>query len=78
MTRIQIELPDAIAQAAGLFAPQNIARLFGEALRRDQLASLESTQQASVSKPMSEDEIQAEIEAYRVERRAALNATNRT
>lgn len=43
MTRIQIELPDATAQAAreaGLLTPEALERLLNDALRRKQSAEL--------------------------------------
>ncbi len=76
MSELKITLPDALAkdaQAAGLLEPRAIERLLREAIRQraagelfeamDKLAALNLP-------PMSEDEIQAEIEAVRRERRA--------
>lgn len=77
MTTIQIELPDATAQAAraaGLLTPQALDRLLTEALKRreaaDRLLSIADRVAAAGIPPMSEEEIQAEIDAVRAERRA--------
>ena len=72
MTTIQIELPDATAQAAraaGLLTPQALARLLDEALKRrqaaDALLSIADRVAASGIPPMSTDEINAEVKAAR-------------
>jgi hypothetical protein len=74
---MQIELPDATAQAAraaGLLTPQALARLLDEALKRrqaaDALLSIADRVAASGIPPMSMDEINAEVKAARAERRA--------
>jgi hypothetical protein len=76
MTTIQIELPDATAQAAraaGLLTPQALARLLTDALKRqeaaDSLLSIADRVAAAGIEPMSMDEINAEVKAARVERR---------
>jgi hypothetical protein len=77
MTTIQIELPDATAQAArdaGLLTSQALVRLLNEALKRRQAADAllsiaDRVAEAGIS-PMSMDEINAEVKAARVERRA--------
>ena len=77
MTTIQIELPEATAQAAkaaGLLTPQALERLLSEAIRIRALEQLDAAREklaADPLPPMSEEEIQAEIEAYRAEKRAA-------
>lgn len=77
MTTIQIELPDATAQAAraaGLLTSQALERLLSEAMRNSALERLDAarvTLAADPSAPMSADEIQAEIEAYRAGKCAA-------
>ena len=77
MTTIEIELPEATAQAAkaaGLLTSQAIERLLSEAIRNRALERLDAAREklaADPLPPMSEDEIQAEIEAYRAEKRAA-------
>lgn len=76
MTKIQIELPDATAQAArdaGLLTPQALERLLTEALRRkqaaDSLLSIADRVAAAGIEPMSMEEINAEVKAARAERR---------
>ena len=76
MTKIQIELPDATAQAAqaaGLLTPQAMERLLSNALRRQQAADYVLTVADEVaatgSEPMSMEEINAEVKAAREERR---------
>ncbi|MCB1623569.1 MAG: hypothetical protein KDI32_03200 [Pseudomonadales bacterium] len=77
MTTIQIELPDATAQAAraaGLLTPQALERLLTEALKRreaaDRLLSIADRIAAAGIPPMTEEEIDAEVKAARAERRA--------
>jgi len=77
MTTIQIELPDATAQAAraaGLLTPQALARLLNEAIQRRQAAnallSIAERVAAAGIPPMSMEEINAEVKAARAERRA--------
>ena len=76
MTRIQIELPDATAQAAreaGLLTPQSLERLINDALKRKKAAqallSIADRVAAAGVAPMSMDEINAEVKAARAERR---------
>jgi hypothetical protein len=76
MTRIQIDLPDATAQAAskaGLLAPQALAELLNDALRRAAgrklLAAAKRIHNTGIA-PMSDEEIVAEVKAVRAERRA--------
>lgn len=76
MTTIQVTLPDALAnlaQEAGLLTPQSMERLIQEALRRreaaDQLAGVADRLEGAGIAPMSMDEINAEVKAYREERR---------
>jgi hypothetical protein len=76
MTTIQIELPDATAQAAraaGLLTSQALARLLNEAIKRRQAADAllsiaDRVAEAGIA-PMSMDEINAEVKAARAERR---------
>jgi hypothetical protein len=77
MTTIQIELPDATAQAAraaGLLTSQALARLLNEAIKRrqaaDALLSIAGRVAEAGIAPMSMDEINAEVKASRAERRA--------
>ena len=76
MTRIQIDLPDATAQAAqdaGLLTPEALLRLLNDALRRrqaaDALLSIADRVAAAGIPPMSMKEINAEVKAARAERR---------
>ncbi len=76
MTKVQIELPDATAeaaQAAGLLTSEALDRLLSSALRRRQagdwlLGIADEVATAGVP-PMSEAEIRAEVKAAREARR---------
>ena len=75
-TTIQIELPDATAQAArdaGLLTPQALERMLNDALTRqqaaDSLLSIAARVAAAGIAPMSMEEINAEVKAARAERR---------
>jgi hypothetical protein len=77
MTRIQIDLPDATAQAAqaaGLLTPQALEQLLNDALRRrqaaDSLLSIADRVADAGIEPLSMEEINAEVKAARAERRA--------
>lgn len=76
MTTLEISLPDGLAKeakAAGLLAPEAVERMVREAVRQraaDRLRdAMERMAHADVP-PMTEAEIQAEIDAVRAERRA--------
>jgi hypothetical protein len=76
VTKIQIELPDATAQAAqaaGLLTPQALDRLLSGALRKqhagDVLLSIADKLVAAGVEPMSMEEIVAEVKAVRAERK---------
>ena len=75
MATIQIELPDATAQAArdaGLLTSQALERLLNDALRRKAVDELfgKMDELADANFPaMTMDEIQAEVNAVRAERR---------
>jgi hypothetical protein len=80
MTRLnlQIDLPDALAkqaEEAGLLEPDAVERMVREALlvrRVDELARARDALADNPLPPMTSEEIQAEIDAYRAEvRRAA-------
>jgi len=80
MTRLnlQIELPDILAkqaQQAGLLEPDVLERMVREALLAKRVESLAQARQvlaANPLPPMTPEEIQAEIDAYRADvRRAA-------
>lgn len=81
MTTIQIELPDATAQAAraaGLLTPQALDRLLTEAIRRQQamdaLLSIADRVAEAGIEPMSMDEINAEVQAVRADRQQLISA----
>ncbi len=76
MTKIQIELPDATAQAAqaaGLLTPQALERLLSQALRKQQAAdyllSVADEVAAAGISPMSMEDINTELNAARIEQR---------
>jgi len=76
MMTIQIELPEATAQAArdaGLLTPQALERMLNDALKRkeaaDSLLSIADRVAAAGIAPMSMEEINAEVKAARSERR---------
>ena len=76
MTKVQIDLPDATAQAAeaaGLLTTQAMNRLLSNALRKQQAADylLDVAQEVSNtnSARISMDEINIEVKAARKERR---------
>ena len=72
MTTIEIELPDATAQAAraaGLLTPQALTRLLNEAIKRreaaDALVSIADRVAEAGIAPMSMEDINAEVKAAR-------------
>lgn len=73
---LTLTLPDPVAreaQAAGLLTPEAIEAMLKRELRRkagQQLAESAAALGAVDLPPLTEDEIQAEIDAYRAERRA--------
>lgn len=76
MMTIQIDLPDAIAQAAreaGLLTPEALQRLLNDALRRkqaaDSLLSIADRVAAAGIEPMSMEEIDADVKVVRAARR---------
>jgi hypothetical protein len=77
MTTVQITLPDALAQEAanaGLLASDKIAALLRQQLRADRIEGLHSARTKLAAEPlapMTSEEIQAEIEAYRAGQRRA-------
>ena len=74
---IKLSLPDSLAkeaQAAGLLTPEELERLVREALRGKRIERLDAAREtlaASPLPPMTPEEIQAEIDAYRAEVRRA-------
>ncbi len=84
MTTIQIELPDATAQAAraaGLLTPQALDRLLTDALKRldlaDSLLSIADRVAGVGIQPMLMEEINAEVKAARVQRRQLVRDQGR-
>jgi DTW domain-containing protein YfiP len=76
VTTVQIELPDSLAREAaqaGLLTAEVMERLLREAMRQRAVERLrlamDRMAQADIP-PMTEEEIQAEIDAVRAERRA--------
>lgn len=77
MTILEITLPDSLAReakAAGLLAPEAIARLIEEAVKREAgkrlLDAMQRLRAANVP-PLTEQEIVAEVKAVRAARKAA-------
>ena len=77
MTKIEIELPDELAQrarSAGLLSDGAIQRLIEDAIRRQAgrrfLEVAQRVHEAGIP-PMSMEEIDAEVKAVRAERRAS-------
>lgn len=77
MSEFKITLPDGLAkeaQAAGLLTPEAIERLLREAMRAKRIAQLVEAREALAVNPlppMTSEEIQAEIDAYRAHVRRA-------
>jgi hypothetical protein len=71
---IKLSLPDGLAneaRQAGLLAPEALEKLIADALRRkalDELLSVADRVSDAGIPPMSMEEINAEIKAYRAER----------
>jgi len=74
---VTLELPDSLAkeaQQAGLLAPEELERLVREALRAKRVERLSDVRQKLAVEPllpMTPEEIQAEIDAYRAQVRRA-------
>lgn len=72
---IKLSLPESIAQearAAGLLRSEAIEQLIADALRTkafDEFLSVAEHVEAAGNPPMTTDELEAEIQAYRLERR---------
>ncbi len=86
MTRIEIDLPDAVAQAAreaGLLSSEAIRKLLEDALRREsgrraafaRLLAVAPAIEAAGAPPITDEEIVAEVEAARAEGCAASCGT---
>jgi len=80
VTTVQITIPDALAKQAaaeGLLEPGSIEAILRERLAAARVAQMQATQQklsATATPPMTAEEIEAEIQAYRAERRRAVGA----
>jgi hypothetical protein len=75
MTELTVKLPDELAQkiqAAGLLDEATLEKVFREALRKQAVGELFAALdeiQALKLPPMTEEEVQAEIDVARAERR---------
>ncbi len=73
---VKLKLPDALAsqaQAAELLNSEAIGKLLADALRSnafDEILSIAERVEAAGVAPLSPEEIEAEIKAYRAERRS--------
>lgn len=80
MTDLQIALPDDVGQSAlaeGLLAPEALEQLLRSrlrALRRARLDAARARLAETPTAPMTAEERQAEIDAYRDEQRRAAGA----
>jgi hypothetical protein len=80
VTTIEITLPDALvegAKGAGLLSPGAIEDLLRRTLAADRLTHLQQARDALVThsaEAMSQQEINAEIKAYRQEQRLAADS----
>lgn len=80
MTTVQINLSDQLAQEAqraGLLTEAAIEKLLRAALRSERIERMTQTRAQLATQPlppMSPEEIQAEIDAYRAESRRAAGA----
>ncbi|MBI3045912.1 MAG: hypothetical protein HYY78_24150 [Betaproteobacteria bacterium] len=77
---VKLDLPESLAkeaQQAGLLTPQAVETMLRERLRTQRVAELREAVKQMVSAggvPMTMEEIEAEIQAYRKERRRASGA----
>lgn len=77
MTTLELRLPDQLAreaQTAGLLTPEELERMVREALRLQRVQKLAQAREKLAAQPlppMTAEEIQAEIDAYRAESRRA-------
>ena len=80
MTTVQITISDALAREAaaeGLLDPGSIEAILRERLAAARVAKLQAARArlaAPAAPPMTAEEIDAEIQAYRAERRRATGA----
>ena len=81
MTELTVTLPDELArkaEAAGILNDQGIERALRDALKREagfKFLEISKAVQAAGVAPMSEEEIQVEVDAVRAERRARRDAS---
>ena len=80
MTKVELNLPDQLAselELVGLLTPAAVEKVLREELRarrRKILDEVLAKRDADSSPPMSTEEIQAEIDAYRAEKRRAAGS----
>jgi hypothetical protein len=80
MTNLQISLPDDLARSAleeGLLAPEALEKLLRDRLRELRLARMDAARRQLAETPlapMTAEELQAELDAYRAEQRRAAGA----
>ena len=80
MATVQITIPDALAKevaAEGLLEPGAIEAILRERLAAARVAKMQAMRfklSPSGTPPLTTEEIEAEIKAYRAERRRAANA----
>lgn len=80
MATVQITIPDALAKeaaAAGLLEPGAIEAILRERLAAARIVKMQATRQklsATGTPPMTAEGIEAEIQAYRAERRRGAGA----
>jgi post-segregation antitoxin (ccd killing protein) len=81
MTELTVTLPDELAkkaEAAGLLSSEGIERALRDALRREagrRFLEISKDIQSSGAPPLTEEEIQVEIDAVRAARRAKRDAS---
>jgi hypothetical protein len=80
MTTVHITIPDALAKEAaaeGLLEPGSIEAILRERLAAARIAKMQASREkatATATPSMTAEEIEAEIQAYRAERRRAAGA----
>lgn len=80
MTTVQITLPDALAEEAanaGLLAPEKIEMILRDRLRGERIDRMKAARASLTVEPlapMTPEEINAEIKAYRTEQRRAAGS----
>ncbi len=80
MTKVELDLPDKLASdldRVGLLVPAALEKLLREQLRKERLKRLDEAldlAERDPLPPMTSEEIQAEIDAYRAEKRRAAGS----